>query len=448
MEGILMRHKPLPENLFGISSMYDAVFFIIMVSLAGAILLPVLQTNIALKSSLDKHREELVDETLHTFLVTRADYFEYRFCGNLIDDVAGRIGIDNTSNGLYGSLTQWLLAHEQYHKTYATLLAESLGCQFTLPFTFIGTNQLNIFTGDFYRQLRNETKRFFSTRLGDKYHFNLTAWWHPLRAVHFGGDFSVGEHPPETDCYVAQSFFMMPYTPVFTVGNHTVLFTKHWLKHQLFSNDVGFGRSSIPAIANMTRILEDYTNNQPPFDTRERAVRATKENLSLLIHGFLIDGIVNETNITVFPGIIHTMLLYGFEKIKNITNQVAENALSESFGESTRSIDRLFNGLNSSVINSLSRSILGQLNTTLHQMFNGSFATLNEALEACEAAIKDRITSILEGYLDSLLETFVSYIFDIIDTIIDFSDLLIDWLFDSVSLNRAEAMLTIWVVRE
>ena len=43
MEGILMRYKPLPENLFGISSMYDAVFFIIMVSLAGAILLPVLQ---------------------------------------------------------------------------------------------------------------------------------------------------------------------------------------------------------------------------------------------------------------------------------------------------------------------------------------------------------------------------------------------------------------------
>ena len=110
---------------------------------------------------MDKHREELVDETLHTFLVTRADYFEYRFCGNLIDDVAGRIGIDNTSDGLYGSLTHWLLAHEQRHKTYATLLAENLGCQFRLPFSFFGTNQLNIFTGDFDRQLRNETETIF-----------------------------------------------------------------------------------------------------------------------------------------------------------------------------------------------------------------------------------------------------------------------------------------------
>src|SRR4030042_1512093 len=113
----MMQHKRFLDDLFGISMMYDAVFFIIMVSLAGVILLPVLRTDIALESSVDKHREELVDETLHTFLVTRADFFEYRFCGNLIDEIAGRIGIDNASDGLYGSVTHWLLAHEQRHKT-------------------------------------------------------------------------------------------------------------------------------------------------------------------------------------------------------------------------------------------------------------------------------------------------------------------------------------------
>ena len=185
------------DDMFGISMMYDAVFFIIMVSLAGVILLPVLRTDIALESSVDKHREEIVDETLHTFLVTRADSFEYRFGGNLIDEIAGHIGIDNTSNGLYGSVTHWLLAHEQRHKTYATLLAEYLGCQFRLPFSFIGTNQINIFVGDFERQLSNETERFFSSLLGEKYRYNLSAWWHPVRGVPFGGEFSIGEHPPD-----------------------------------------------------------------------------------------------------------------------------------------------------------------------------------------------------------------------------------------------------------
>ncbi|MCX6661002.1 MAG: hypothetical protein NTY91_00450 [Euryarchaeota archaeon] len=443
-----MKRTRFLGDLFGISMMYDAVFFIIMVSLAGVILLPVLRTDIALESSVDKHREEIVDETLHTFLVTRADFFEYRFCGNLIDEIAGHIGIDNTSNGLYGSVTHWLLAHEQRHKTYATLLAEYLGCQFRLPFSFIGTNQMNIFVGDFEQQLSNETERFFSSLLGEKYHYNLSAWWHPLRGVPFGGEFNIGEHPPAKDCYVAQSFFMMPYTPIFSVGNHTIIFTKHWLKHQLFDNDVGLGRSSIPAIANITIVLENYTSKRPPYDTRENATKATKENLSDLVYGFLIDGITNETNATVFPGIVHTTLSYGFEKIKNMTSQFLDKALNESFGASIRSVDRLFSGLNSSAINPLSQAILMQLNTTLDDMFNGSFDSLNDAFDACESAIKERIILLIQGYIDSLLEVFVDTLFDVIDTIMDFSEMLIDLLFDCISLNKAEVMLTIWVVRE
>ncbi len=443
-----MKQTRFLDDVFGISMMYDAVFFIIMVSLAGVILLPVLRTDIALESSVDKHREEIVDETLHTFLVTRADSFEYRFGGNLIDEIAGHIGIDNTSNGLYGSVTHWLLAHEQRHKTYATLLAEYLGCQFRLPFSFIGTNQINIFVGDFERQLSNETERFFSTLLGEKYRYNLSAKWHPVRGVPFGGEFSIGEHPPTKDCYVAQSFFMMPYTPVFSVGNHTIIFTKHWLKHQLFDNDVGLGRSSIPAIANITIVLENYTNKQPPYDTRENATKATKENLSDLIYSFLIDGITNESNVTVFPGIVHTTLLYGFEKLKNMTGQFLDKALNESFGASIRSIDRLFSGLNSSVMNPLSQAILMQLNATLGGLLNGSFDSLNDAFDACESAIKERIILLIQGYIDSLLEAFVNTLFDIIDSIMDFSEMLIDLLFDCISLNKAEVMLTIWVVRE
>jgi hypothetical protein len=443
-----MKHRSFIKNVFGISVMYDAVLFLVMVSLAGVILLPVLRTNIALESSVDKHREQVVDETLHTFLVTRSDSFTYRFCGNLIDDVAGHIGIDNSSDGLYGSLTEWLLAHEQRHKTYAALLAENLGCQFQLPVTFFGINRLNIFTGDFDQQLRNETKRFFSSSFGEKYRYNLTAWWHPIKGIAFGGEFSVGERPPTKDCYVAHSFLIMPYTPVFSSGNHTILFTKHWLRDYLFNNDVMVGNSSIPAITNITLIFKNYTNRQPPYDTRENATSPLKENLSILLHGFLIDGITNETNVTVFPGIVNITLLYGFEKIKDITRQFFDKALNESFGAAVRTIDRLFSSLNSTVIDPLSQSILAQLNSTMGEMFNGSFDSLNEALDACESTIKRHITVLIQGYLDSLVDIFVSNIFDVVDMIIDLGDMLIDWLFDGISLNKAEVMLTIWVVRE
>ena len=131
-----------------------------------------------------------------------------------------------------------------------------------------------------------------------------------------------------------------------------------------------------------------------------------------------------------------------------MTGQFLDKALNESFGDSIRTIDRLFSGLNSSVKNPLSQTILMMLNATLGGMFNGSFGTLDEAFDACESAIKERIILLIQEYIDSLLEIFVNSLFDVIDTIMDFSEMLIDLLFDCISLNKAEVMLTIWVVRE
>jgi hypothetical protein len=419
-----------------------------MVSLSGMMLLPVFQSNIALEGSLDAHRENVVDDALRTFLVTRPDIFSYRFCGSLIDDVAGNLDIDNSSHGLYGCLTAWLLAHEQRHKTYATLLAEKLGCEFRLPFSVFGTNRLNIFTDDYDRQLKNETNSFFSSLFGDKYHYNLSAWWHPIKGISFGGEFSIGEQPPTKDCYVARSLIMMPYLPVLSFGNHTVVFTKQWLKHQLFHNDVGFGRSSIPAIDNLSIIFENYTNRNPPFDVKENAQRATKENLSTLVYGFLIYGIINESNVTVFPGIVNMTLTRGFETIRRIAQKGLAEAFNESFGEAIRVIDRLFGSLNTSIQDPLSQSILGQFNVTLQGLLNQSFASLDEAFTACESMIEEYITTLVREFIEPLIETFVDSVFDVLDTIIDFTEMLIDWLCSHICLDNAEVMLTIWVVRE
>jgi hypothetical protein len=443
-----MKHRELSPDLFGISLMYDAVLFVVMVSIAGVILLPALENNMARESSLDAHREQVVDQALHTFLVTRADSFDYTVFGSLIDDVAGRIGIDNSSDGLYASLTHWLLAHEQRHKTYGTLLAENLGCQFQVPFSLFGSDQVNIFTDDYDRQLRNQTKCFFSSLFGKKYEYNLTAWWHPIKGIPFGGRFSVGAQAPLKDSYVARNFFMMPFSPVFTLGNRTIIFTKYWMKHQLFDTEVGFGRSSIPAVANMTIVFENYTNKHPPYDSKEIAKKSLKENLSYLVYGFLIDGIVNESNVTVFPGIVPLTLSYGFEKLRNITKQHLNQAVEEIFGDAIRAVDRVFGSLNTSVVNPISQSILFAFNSTFCKMLNGSFGSLNETIHAFEQMVKEKITVLLRKILAPLIESFVDIAIDVVEMLRDFIDMLIDWLFDRVSLNTAEVMLTIWVVRE
>jgi len=58
--------------------MYDAVLFIVMVSVSGVVLLPALHSDIAIESSVETHREAVVDEALNTFLVSRVDKFSYK----------------------------------------------------------------------------------------------------------------------------------------------------------------------------------------------------------------------------------------------------------------------------------------------------------------------------------------------------------------------------------
>lgn len=443
-----MRPRVFLDNAFGLSLLYDAVLFVIMVSLAGVVLLPALRSNIAVETSVESHREHMVDEALQTYLISRADSFDYRFCGDLTDTVAERIGIDNLSNGLYQSITHWILGHEQHHKSYATLLAEDLGCQFRLPVSVLGANRLNIFTTEFDQQLTNETNRFFSEIFREKYEYNLTAWWHPIKGIPFGGELYVGAHPPCTDSYVSQSCCIMPYTPVVKIGNQTIILTKYWLRHQLFRNATGFGYSSIPSLANITEVLAMYTNKQPPFDSRENATQAVQENLSTLTYGFLVTGIRNETNVTVFPGIITVSLTYGFDRIKNITGRFFEGALNESFGEAIRGIDRFFSALNGTVNDPVSGEILQKLNTTLHHFCNGSYTSLDDVFDACETMIKENVTVLLKNFLDPYIASFVQNIFDIIDKIDDFAEMLVNWLFDRISLNTAEVTLTSWVVRK
>jgi len=230
------------------------------------------------------------------FLVSRVDKFSYKVGGDILDDIAGDIGIDNSSEGLYGTITSWLLAREQLHKTHANLIAENLGCQFRLPLSILGTNRFNFFTGDFDRHLKNETTRFFNTYLGDKYNFNLTAWWHPIKGVDFGGELYVGPTPPD----VARGFIMMPYSPVLDIGNIHIEFTRHWIYNTLFSDILG----KIPLFENISGILSDFVNGTHPFGNYilsdfvngthpfgnySNASIAIKENVSALIDGFLIE---------------------------------------------------------------------------------------------------------------------------------------------------------------
>jgi len=189
-----MKKRLFLKNKLAVSIMYDAVLFVVMVSLSGVVLIPALQNDIAIESSLKKHQEHTADEALNALLVSRADEFEYLFAGDVLDIVDGLF----EGNDIYNSLSDWLLSHEQLHKTYANLIAEDLGCQFSF------------LTENFDINLKDSIKSFLSSYLGDKYGYRFTAVWRPLNNIKLG-EIELGEIPHNQDCFVSQAYIMMPY---------------------------------------------------------------------------------------------------------------------------------------------------------------------------------------------------------------------------------------------
>ncbi len=64
-------------------------------------------------------------------------------------------------------------------------------------------------------------------------------------------------------------------------------------------------------------------------------------------------------------------------------------------------------------------------------------------------AIKENVTSIVASFMDPYIQYFVDSVFELIDidVLIDFEEMISNWLFERISLNKAEVVLTVWVTR-
>lgn len=431
-----MKKRSLLKEKHAVSIMYDAVFFIVLVSLSGAVLLPALQSNVSVGSSVDKHREHVADEALNTLLVSRTDKLSYKVAGDIIDDAAGSIGIDNSSDGLYSSILNWVLAREQLHKTYSNLIAENLGCQIRLPFSLFGNNRFNIFTGDYDRQLKKSIESFLNFYLGDKYNYNFTAIWHPIKGIRLGGEINIGSTPPNKNCYVSKSNIMMPYKPTFTVNGTRVNFTRYWFEEEVLKN--------ISVVDNITIIVQDFNNGKHPYENRSNASISIKENITNLAYDFLVDGIYKGDE-KLFAGIASLFLKYGLSNLKNAFDSFSEKALNNLMGESLGTADSFFESM-SDVKNPIAKVVADEINKTIQGIIGDAFGSLSDGFDKLERYFITEIENMLDSVVLPYIESFIDFVFEEIDTI-DIYNFVLSWLFDRISINKAEVRLTVWEAR-
>ena len=151
-----------------------------MVSLSGAVLIPAIQNDNAVQTTIDTHRENIAEETLLTMLVSKIDKFTY-----------------NTG----------IQSYEQRHKTYANLIAENLAFQ----------KKGGLISSDFTKKLKKEIQNCLTDFLGEKYGFSFTAKWVVNHKIL--GKIEFGDTLPEKDSFLARTNIMMPINTVSTFNN-------------------------------------------------------------------------------------------------------------------------------------------------------------------------------------------------------------------------------------
>lgn len=401
-----MKLRKLSKNSFAVAMMYDAVLFIVMVSMSGAVLIPALQSDVAVEGSIEKHREEIVDETLLMLMTSRADDFGYTLAGSQIEMATG-IDVDYASSNpdIIQTLVKTFLGREQKHKTYADLCVESLVCQVK---TF-GT-RINIFTEDYDESLREEITTILNNYLGEKYEFRFVIRWKPIMGIDFGGDLEIGPIPPEST-HVAKSYVTLPNT-----------FFSDWLK-------------------GVEEYIEDEVNNVVDWANDDAGLKLQIKNMtSDILEGLVVKGFNGQ------PSIINKTIDYVFKPV--------EKGIGNIFGSSAGMFLDPVKAIYPDVENLLSSYLVDAIGSVsginMSDTDGDGFVNITEGLDSVKGHISGEVSGILSGLFDGYLDSFADYIVETIDVVLDlegFQDDLVNFFKDHINVLRAEIVLTVWEVR-
>ncbi len=432
--------KHIRNDTLALSVMYDTMLFLTFVSLSGLLILPMFYQEGPYLVSQHQGHEERVESTLHSLLTSSAQNFSYMTAGTIIDSVGEAIGINTTqSSGLYPMLTTWLMGKEQHHKTYGQLLSENLATQAQIPISSNTTIDLNIFTQDFTNELTSSIKDFIDETLSQRFRYNFTAIWYPIIRIPCGGCISIGPTPPSVNLYTAQQTINIPFLPVITYGNQTIVITRKEvttiLSKYIFYNDT--------VLKNISDLLQEKNNISGQYDNGTKIAHHLADNMTFLLSGFFTTGISFGENDTKMPGVLEWMISYFLSPITDILENSTFQTLTSSNEYSFGRFESLYTSLNSSndnmVFSKIQEEIISLISSSL------GFSSLNFS-EICHMLIHHAslyVSQIIEDILYPVLLLCAEQLMLFYDFTQSFVEMIVDFIFDQLSLTSATVTLTI-----
>ncbi len=410
-------------NKAGLTAMQDAILFILMVSISGAILMPAFTNPTIMKGYMEREKDELVDEALLVLLATTKNEFSYILADETIKEALGGLGENEFGRGIL----YWLVGRTEYHKTYSQLIAECLSCQFMIP---VGEEKFkcNFLVSGFESSLKENISQQLKIILGDKYSFNFTAIWNPILGIPFGGKISVGEPPPSSNVYVARTWITIPYIVEVGAEENKIILTTSQLR-KLIENNVFY--------KNTIGLLDKLPKNEEGW---EKLRNDLTENITDLLFSLIFDG-TND-----MKGLLHLCLDVLFEEIKNYVKGIVSE-FTESVGKPVMTIiDELLRAIVNKILEKIDIEMEANENVDeeyVEKLIDGLVNYFRKGI--IEGTIS--LLQPVKGYFEKLIEKFVDYIIDLIKQGADgIEEQIFDWTINRISITKAEVRLALWEV--
>jgi len=171
------------------STVFDALFLLVLISLSGVLLMPSLQADEQYIAAGYVTSSEMDTYLLESLLSCKLEDFEYEISPLSV------LNVSVPENSVVESPAHTLFGKEQKHRTFADLTADYLAISLALSENDSAVS-LNLLAADYSAQASEAVAFYLDRKIAGRFSYRFEAYWYPVETFPLGSELIVGGEPP------------------------------------------------------------------------------------------------------------------------------------------------------------------------------------------------------------------------------------------------------------
>ncbi|MCL7411330.1 MAG: hypothetical protein M8350_05925 [Methanosarcinaceae archaeon] len=291
--------KKILTDQMAFSSTIDAMFFLVMISIAAVMLMPSIMAENQYDAAGYTAIQEFDTHLLESLLSSSSNEFEYEIAPLSV------VNISIPSNSITQGPMKTLFGKEQNHRTFSDVMAESMALNLMMD-----NNGSRVYLNPIANEHSTATtammQSYLDAKIGGRYNYRFEAHWYPVSGFSLGSDIVVGDTPP-TDAIRQSAKLTLPFTyvssknDIFEMVNDSVLAdalgnssneTMHAILYDGFNDSINVAaRGSAEMIVDSifpSEYLNSLNNTRSGMQSDQLGIISTPDNANILDPDFLI----------------------------------------------------------------------------------------------------------------------------------------------------------------